>query len=300
MIGAVELANLLGYLIGFGSLSVYTPLIYRIIRKRSAKGLATTTWLLKCVTYGSTCIYSYSRALPLSAYMETISTSAQAFVLLLLVSCLQVEFSRIVALFSFILLVGGACLQSSDGGKAVLSFLQGVAIFVGASAVLPQILLNWRHGSSGEFSILTASLLTVGNLVRAWTTIKLAGGDPLLLVGFGLGFLFNGFLLAQILYYSLHVEKQSLSKIYMADCFSGPNLTQHAHHPRTPEPIELQLVKPYLKDSESECSVSTMQPHHRIRSEQQIQDRTNERERTITSPNAQPDPSDSATSVTEA
>jgi len=69
-------------------------------------------------------------------------------------------------------------------------------------------------GGSGEFSPITATLLTGGNALRAWTTTQLADGDGVLLLGCALGFTVNGALLAQILYYGLVAERMSIIALY--------------------------------------------------------------------------------------
>ena len=78
--------------------------------------------------------------------------------------------------------------------------VQVASTTTGVGALIPQILLNLKQGNSGEWSPLTAGLSTAGNAVRVFTTVQLTQ-DPLLLAGFSLGFLVNGALFAQILYY---------------------------------------------------------------------------------------------------
>lgn len=71
----------------------------------------------------------------------------------------------------------------------------------GVGALLPQILLNHRQGSTGEWSAITAGLSSAGNGLRVFTTVQLTG-DPILMVGFTAGFLVNLTLFCQILYYA--------------------------------------------------------------------------------------------------
>ena len=63
---------------------------------------------------------------------------------------------------------------------------------VGTGALLPQIALNARTRSTGDYSPVTAALACAGCLIRLFTTEQLAGGDPLLLAGFGVGLLARG------------------------------------------------------------------------------------------------------------
>ncbi|MGB1603462.1 MAG: PQ-loop repeat-containing protein, partial [Promethearchaeia archaeon] len=81
---------------------------------------------------------------------------------------------------------------SSDSESVVIG-AQIVASAAGSCAVMPQVIENVRRGSSGEFSPVTASLLTLGNALRLWTTRELTG-DPLLTAGFTVGLAANGVL----------------------------------------------------------------------------------------------------------
>ena len=54
---------------------------------------------------------------------------------------------------------------------------------------------------TGQYSPVTAGLSVLGNSIRIFTTLTLTK-DPLLLLGFVLGFCLNAALLGQILFYS--------------------------------------------------------------------------------------------------
>lgn len=59
--------------------------------------------------------------------------------------------------------------------------VQVLSSAIGVGALLPQILLNFRQGSTGEWSAITAGLSTAGNGLRVFTTVQLTG-DPVLMV----------------------------------------------------------------------------------------------------------------------
>lgn len=52
---------------------------------------------------------------------------------------------------------------------------------------------------------------------RLYTTMELANGDPLLLLNYGVLFLLNLGLLAQVLYYGTAVEGKELTSLFLAD-----------------------------------------------------------------------------------
>lgn len=68
-------------------------------------------------------------------------------------------------------------------------------------ALVPQILMNLRNKSAGEWSVASAAMSTAGNAVKVFTTVQLAGSDPVLLAGFFFGLATNAILLSQIIYY---------------------------------------------------------------------------------------------------
>ena len=55
-----SIAHLLGYVVGFGSLVLYTPIAVRIVRKQNANGLALSTWILKLCSYTCSDVYSFT------------------------------------------------------------------------------------------------------------------------------------------------------------------------------------------------------------------------------------------------
>ena len=63
----------------------------------------------------------------------------------------------------------------------------------------------------------TATLASTGCAIRIFTTIQLAGSDPILLASTGLALLLNGSLLLQILYYGINYENKSLVGVLTAD-----------------------------------------------------------------------------------
>ena len=109
---------------------------------------------------------------------------------------------------------------SSDSESVVIG-AQIVASAAGSCAVMPQVIENVRRGSSGEFSPVTASLLTLGNALRLWTTRELTG-DPLLTAGFTVGLTANGVLLMQILAFSFQ-EGKSIVDIFTSDFEKKPS-----------------------------------------------------------------------------
>jgi len=74
------------------------------------------------------------------------------------------------------------------------------------TALIPQVMMNHRNKSGGQWSPITAGLSASGCAVRIFTTLQLTK-DKLLLFGFAAGFALNAALLSQILYYGKKNKK---------------------------------------------------------------------------------------------
>lgn len=213
------IATILGYVVGAGSLLLYTPIAVRVLRRGSANGLTLSTWYLKLVSYTCSVIYAYSNGYDISTYAETIVIAVEAMVILLLVASYQ----RKIATAPF---VSFAVLYTTLTAWAALSGLvptdviaagQAGSTILNTGAIVPQLRQNSRLSSSGDYSPVTASLASAGCFIRCFTTIQLNGSDPLLLAGYGIALILNAGLLLQILYYGVRTENQTIISVFLSD-----------------------------------------------------------------------------------
>jgi mannose-P-dolichol utilization defect 1 len=215
---ATIVANGLGYLVGAGSLLLYTPIAIRITRQRSADGLTLSTWWLKVISYTCSDIYGYANGYNLSTYVETLVITIEAAVVLVLVAYFQMTLCHGIFYVPFatyltltVLAIAGFVPLS------VISVGQAMSMVLNVGAILPQLRLNQQLKTSGDYSPITAALASGGCLIRLFTTITLNSADLLLLSGFGLALLTNMLLLGQILYYGTVVEGKTLAAVLTAD-----------------------------------------------------------------------------------
>ena len=96
-----------------------------------------------------------------------------------------------------------------------------MSAILNTGALIPQFLLNNERQKAGDYSPITAGLASFGCLVRVFTTIQLANSDALLLASFGIAFILNSALFAQIIYLGTMVEKRSLGEVLSADVGSA-------------------------------------------------------------------------------
>jgi mannose-P-dolichol utilization defect protein 1 len=71
------LASLLGMVMGAGSLLLYSPIVLRLVRTRSAEGMALSTWALQLFGFTAGVLYNATKGFPLTAYAETLSFTVQ-------------------------------------------------------------------------------------------------------------------------------------------------------------------------------------------------------------------------------
>ena len=234
------IARALGYLVGAGSLLLYTPIAVRVVRQGSAEGLTITTWWLKLAAYASSDIYCLSKGYPISQYVETLIITVEATLLLVLVAWYQ---KRLDASFAALALgfAAAAAWALNDAPAEALAAGQALSTLLNTAALLPQINLNAQRGEAGDFSPVTAALACAGCTIRLFTTIRLADGDALLLGGFGLGLLLNGVLLAQILYYGTRAGN-SLGAVLASDFVGGRTADAARGKPRDSDEDEMERI----------------------------------------------------------
>lgn len=84
--------------------------------------------------------------------------------------------------------------------SSTLSFLQTLTIPISLSSKVPQILSNFRNGSTGQLSAFLVFNSLAGCLARVFTT-RTETNDPLLFWGFLLAAVLNGVIAVQMLVY---------------------------------------------------------------------------------------------------
>ena len=214
----------LGYVVGAGSLVLYTPIAVRLIRQGTADGLTMSTWWLKLVSYTCSDIYAFTNGYPVSTYVETLVITTEAAVVLYLTAHYQrrvnSRFMSFVALY-----VLGTAWGVTVAPSSIVALGQGGAAILNTGALVPQFMLNYETKSSGDYSPLTAGLASIGCFIRIFTTIQLADSDPILLGTFGLAFVLNTALAAQILWFGVVSEGRDLKSLLTADFSSSSDIT---------------------------------------------------------------------------
>lgn len=187
------LARAMGWVLTAAAVTLYVPMVVSTLRSRDATGMSAATWSMQLTGFLIFVTYHRRNALPLSTYTDIAALAVQSLILLVLICLFQGHLHAVAAL-PIVGMVAAVTLP-----KPGLQNLQAASTVVTSAALLPQILDNFASHSRGGWSPVSAALSTIGNAMRVFTTLKLAGGNPLLLAQFGVNTLTNGILLAQSL-----------------------------------------------------------------------------------------------------
>jgi mannose-P-dolichol utilization defect protein 1 len=161
--------------------------------------------------------YYLLKGYPLSTYVETLTITIEAAVILGLVGYYQRKIWN--ATFGILLVVYLTISAYGLWGAPpqVVAVGQLVAAALNPAALVPQFVLNYQKQSKGDYSPLTAGLAATGCAIRLFTIQQLTDSDPILMTTFGIALVLNAALLAQILYYGMVVEGLSLRAVLGAD-----------------------------------------------------------------------------------
>lgn len=208
----------LGFGLVAGGAIVKLPQIIKIIRSNSARGLSLSSYLLDTAATGITVAYNIRNEFPWSTYGESVFLLAQN------VSCRATDSSdQELTLGPQVVIIALIILYSNRGSKAVptllltlgaialsayllsspllslqtLKLLLTASIPISLSSKLPQIISNFRLGSTGQLSAFLVFNSLAGCLARVYTT-STETGDDVLWWGFALGALLNGVLALQM------------------------------------------------------------------------------------------------------
>lgn len=191
-------AKAIGYVMGFGSIGLYSPIVYKLLVTKSSEGLSAQTWVFNLIGMLASVLYPFKKGFPISTYLETVSTTIQTLGILGLICFYGGNLtSYLVAMFA--VAVVGTWIQKTEIPPKALNSVQALAIIANTYALIPQIWLTVQTKKT-SYSWITAALSAAGCFVRILTTMQLTK-DRLLMAGFSLGFLNNVIVLLQVYKY---------------------------------------------------------------------------------------------------
>lgn len=195
----ILLSKVLGLSLVAGSLLVKLPQVFKILGAKSAEGLSLQSVMLELVALTGTMVYSITNNFPFSSWGEALFLMLQTITICFLILHYRgqtVKGVAFLACYALVLLV----LLSPLTPLAVVTLLQASNVPAVVVGKLLQAVTNYRNGHTGQLSAVTVVLLFGGSLARIFTSIQ-ETGDPLMAGTFVVAALFNGLIVAQLLFY---------------------------------------------------------------------------------------------------
>lgn len=194
------LAKAMGYSLGFGAMSLYSPIIYNLLSTKDSSGFAIPTWILNVLGTMLAISYPIKRGFPFSTYVELSAVLVQGIFVLGLVCLYRGLLPQFMLGIFPSLAIFATFTFNKNIPDYIVKALQVASIAVCTGANIPQIILTFQR-QSASWSAITALLSTAGCLVRIFTTVQLTK-DRVALVGYALGGVTNGILLAQVIWFN--------------------------------------------------------------------------------------------------
>jgi mannose-P-dolichol utilization defect protein 1 len=179
---------------------VKLPQLLKLVSAKSGAGLSVSGYVLETIGYIITLAYNVRLRFPFTTYGETAFISIQNILILLLV----LHFAKKDLLGLGGLGVAAALAYALFDPKLVsyhnLQILQGLSIPLSLTSKVPQIITNYRNGSTGQLSAFTVFNYLAGSAARVFTTLTEVN-DPVIFWGFVVAAGLNAVLAAQMVYY---------------------------------------------------------------------------------------------------
>ena len=190
-----------GYGVVAGASVVKVPQILRIVRAGTAEGVSVVTCEVELVGYSVMAIYGLDRGLNFRAFGETVLLAAQCLGMVALVYAHSgAPAWRPALVLGALGAFAAAWAAGSVPGEAI-SGLVALNIPMMLSARAAQAWKNYRGKATGQLSLTTTAMNTLGTLARAFTS-AVDGTGAAMLAANALSFTLNATLLAQILLYA--------------------------------------------------------------------------------------------------
>lgn len=218
----ISAADILAKLVDFGVLAgaciVKLPQVMKIVRSRSVLGISEASVVVEWVGYSLSCWYNLLMRYPFSAWGESSFVALQSSVILFLFWWLADGIDlqpRLGALVAVLVVAFLANVIEVPTAVIAVIGLSPAGLFVVAR--VPQVLMNYQQGHTGQLAPATFALQLAGNAARLFTVLHDLGGDPVCLAQHGSAALLNAIILAQVVKYR-RVNKVWSSR---AECHSA-------------------------------------------------------------------------------
>lgn len=166
------LSKAVGLAIVAGSGILKLPQILKILASGSVEGISSVGYYLETDTFMQTAGMSMARGIPFSVYGETLIIMAQNFVIILMIWRYNKAIGLAEKAAVFLFFAGyGFCLFTNVFSPDHWNLISGSNTALTVFSKLPQIIQNFRMGSTGQMAFLTFLLNFLGSVARVGTVL---------------------------------------------------------------------------------------------------------------------------------
>ncbi|CAI9115842.1 OLC1v1016846C2 [Oldenlandia corymbosa var. corymbosa] len=194
------ISKVLGYCIVLASTTVKLPQILKIISHRSVRGLSVVAFELEVIGYTIALAYCLHKGLPFSAYGELFFLLIQAIILVAVIYYFSQPVGTKTWIRALVYCAVAPTLLAGQIDPMLFEALYASQHAIFFFARVPQIVENFKNGSTGELSFLTSLMNFGGSLVRVFTSLQEKAPMSVVL-GSAIGVATNGAILSQIIIY---------------------------------------------------------------------------------------------------
>lgn len=193
-------AIVVGWLVIAGSCVRSVPQILRIKKNASVEGISLLSFTSELVAFMITIAYNVRFMYPLSTWGETLTNAIQHAVLVGMIFFYNEDVNTVSKVMIIGGLISGAVFIFS--GSCTDDMLRGlqslVIVILAVFGRIPQVILNFRRGNSGELSFGSTLLSVLGNVARVFTTWAIVN-DTIIMATALSQLVLNSILLLQII-----------------------------------------------------------------------------------------------------
>jgi mannose-P-dolichol utilization defect protein 1 len=196
------ISKFVGTAILLGSVAVKLPQVFNIVNTKNVVGLSPSAFYSEVPVAILSVIYSYRLGYAFTSYGESVMILIQNLILVYLLWIYMQPMPSVMHKLLVIIVFSSVAVTGFYMPAEFLYLLPNINLALMMYSRVAQIVNNIREDTTGPLSSITMALTFLGSVARIFTTYTEAGGDILLVAGFGSSALLSGILLAQIFYYN--------------------------------------------------------------------------------------------------
>ncbi|KAJ1362563.1 hypothetical protein KIN20_022164 [Parelaphostrongylus tenuis] len=224
----IVLSRVLGVGITSASMILFVPQILKIFNAKNAKGISIISQLLAFVAAVGTASYSFNQGFVFSQYGDSFFIAIQLMIIVMQIlyysdsSAYAFAFFRFLDFLLFFLIHILVAMNSADFSWAslfavignyiptgILTMLQASAIPIIVISKSIQVFRNYKDRSTGQLSLVSASMQLAGTIARVFTSVQ-ETGDGLLIISYVLSALLNAVLFVQFFLYWSDAKRKKI------------------------------------------------------------------------------------------